>query len=674
MHTLRWTLIGVCLLALCVPAGAQTNRDDVTTTQPDEPVIPTAPVIGYIPANAMGFLMINNLQEFSDNFTSFLTAIDDSLMPPGGLMMTAQMMLDIGPGFDPNGGLAVVLLDPEPFGVDLFEDLFGYEDEEFEYEVYYDDEDFVDGDDVPVDEEFVEEELVEDLVDDTWPVVFFVPGDSIEGVFGNYPMIVDEEAGFTVIDLDSQAVFAVAQEGYVVLSPRADALAAVLAETDMLVDQMTPDEVAALTSPDISLHVNMVTAGPLLQGKMQEFLTLWESDSEEFDPDDPDQADERPRSNMADGMAAAFSVYDYLLEGAEGATLGMSANETGMALDVTLAYDPESLMGRALLSQPIQPFRLPDRVPDLSYVAAGGVNVFYTEEMIEAFRPLGPRMLEAMGLTGDLPADAMEQIQRITDEMYPKIKGFQFVFGPDPMGTGAFASAVLVECSDLQRVQVLFQELLVEEQAILDAMAAAEGDAEATTLVYEEDALTINGISVDRLDVVEPASDEPPTDDELAARAIMGDQVSFLIAPLEDRSVIVVTMGGDQDTMAQALDTAMEGGPIMTQADVAEAMMIVPEDACMVALLNLRNTGLFIESLTSALEEDDSGDPADDNPFKYMVTNAPIVMFARVYESSASGTVFLPIQALKEAIESSQRVIEEQLDRMDDVYKDDTDF
>ena len=612
----------LCVLGVCAAATAQIAPTEPTETAPALP--PAEPVIGHIPADAAAFVVINNVQKFSEDLTAFVAAIDDSQqMPPGGLLMMAQMFLQLGEGFNPDGGLAVVLLDPAAYGVDLFAgDADAMEDEVI-----------VEGEDNAVEGE--------DNAD-IWPVVVFIPGTSVEGVF---PAATVSPGDLHRVQMPFGEMVATTKGGYVVLGLRADALEAVLKVGPTLADQLGKAELAGLSEAGLALHLNMKVFGPMVRRKMGEFF----ANAQEMMA-----ASGAPAGYNADMLDASVRMYGYLLDQLDAVTVRLKIDAAGAKLGETIRFSPESDVGKVLAAYTSAPLQPLDRLPDLPYVFALAAHTDYTDQMAAMSKAFTDMFLHTPEGETLVPADVLEKSEEITEQFYEQISDVQFVFGGAPEGTGAIGVAMVFTCDNAETLRSLMAENMELQQTIMEAVFP---DAEGKTVwsfTHTKDAATVAGVAVDRIDIPLPGMDAGEPEARQQIEALFGGELSLLVAAANDKT-LVITLGGGEVMMGQALKVAAGGGTIGSSKAVATALADVPKDAMFVGVFSLKNFGAFLQTAMDSLDLPD----ADQFPLKYMQSDTPVVLFGQADRAALDISLVVPIEVIQDAAASAKRLGEE---------------
>ena len=629
MRNVHRFLICLSLAVLVTVAPAQQAAQPEAAPEPRTPAI-----IDQIPDEALGFLVISDLQGMSDNINQFLGAMQLPFpMPPGGMLASVQMMFGLGPGFDPSGGMAIVLLDPEPFGVDLDFDLPGPL-----------------GDTEALDDADADEDDEPTL----WPLVFFVPGDGVQGVFGNSPSTA--VGNYTQLEMPMATAFATYRDGYVLVSPRADALDAILAQSGRLADDLSDGQRQALTESDLAVHVDATRATPLVRQAFDKMFEAYQTMLQMAEAETTD-------TQIAGFRMGQDAMLD-LVEQMQAGTMTLSFRPEGMHGSVAMAMDPDSDLGLALASLDFRPSPVPNRVPDFPYAVAVAANVDYTDEIASVLDTLEQTALASLPSQWAVPDEQLAELRTIRTELGRQITGVQYVVGAG--AEGEMKIAMVMACADSEQMMTLIRQGVESELALLEDLQAREDNAaediHQIELAYEQDATTIDGVSVDTMHLTYPVSAEAPGALEEMMMGFFGDGELSVMLGAPDAETVVATFG-DQDIFTSTLATCDGTSPIPVNAEVAQAMAVVPGDARLVGLINLKNAMQFSDAVAADFAE---AAPAgmmmmQGNALQYMETDMPIVFYVQTEDSTLRTTMFMPIETLRDAMQSSMRYMMEQM-------------
>ena len=449
-------------------------------------------------------------------------------------------------------------------------------------------------------------------------------------------------------------VFATYRDGYVLVSPRADALDAMLAQTGRLADNLSEARRAELTEPDLAVHMDAATASPMVEQMFEKMFEVYRA---------------MLQTNEAESVETQMAGYQMgqeammgLLEQTQTGTMTLSLNDQGIHIGGAMEMDPESDLGAALASLGDAPSPTPNRVPDLPYAVAIAMNVDYTDEIAAVLDGLEETALAALPESYTVPADQLAQMRAIRTELGQQTTGVQYVVGAD--ADGQMQIAAVMECVDSAEVMTLIRRGAESKLAMLEGLQTRDDladDIGQIEMTYEQDTTTIDGVSVDTMCLTYPVSAEMPGAFEEMMMQFFGDGEMNAMMGAPDAQTVVATFG-DPDLFVAALATCDGTGPIPANPDVAQAMAVIPGDACIVGLVNLKNAMQFSSAFTDDLvEATPMGMMMQGNVLQYMETEVPLVFYLQAEESTLRGTLFLPIETLRDAMQSSMRFMMEQI-------------
>ncbi len=615
MQTSRTLLGFLCVVSLAGGAWAQ-----VEPTATTAPALPTPePVITHIPAGAMGFVVVNNIQESINRVEKLLTEIGlGSMVGLGpespGLVGMLKMQAQLGEGFNPNGGFAVVLLDPQQFGIDLLQMMNPRP---------------------PVTTQPTEQPpSPKDL-----PILLFVPGRNLSTLL---PGKVVEEAGqFKKIYLNVGEMYAYQRKGYVVLSPSVKALKAML-EAKPALSELTTSQREAIAKSGVAVHVNMKIAGPIYINLLKQVQTQMTMMSAAM------PAPARPLFALSQ---AYIPMYREMISQMDSITLTAIIAETGLVFSETLIWSPESDWGQMIASYKPITGGIMDKLPNLPYVlaiastgASGQAKLQkFTEDMVAKLMP-------------NLPAPTDAKLKSIIQTYYDQVLGFQFVAGGSPEGCGVFGIGWVVKCKDSEVVKTLLADKISIADDLIKALLGEEASQELGQLkfAYVKDAEKLGGLSVDAIDITHPKlqiPDEIMDPNELARKrnqlmplwTALGEERVRLRITAPDKNTVVVTLGGADKFMSEAIKATKTPGTILKGAGSLEAMKYIPAKPTGVMLFNVGNLFEVIAKGTMMMKP--GGAPL---PFA-ITTRVPIAAGVAMVQNEMRIGVYVPTALIKEA-------------------------
>jgi len=606
MRALRYCVVLVCVVSFVAGAWAQ-----APAAKPAVVVLPKAePVLSHVPAGTLGFVVINNLQSSTANLEVFLRKI--GLAEMAGLQETPGVLLDmlqggagLGEGFNPNGGLAVVMLDPQQFDVDLPAMMGGPSAAT-----------------APTTAPARQPKL---------PLVVFVPGTSIEEVFGNYEL--GEAEGCTTIMLPPGPMAARMLGGYVLLSPNPKALDAVIEAEKKAAAELNDKQLELLGSSNIAFHVNMKVAGPII-------IKMFKAIEGQLGRQMAAQA------SMKDLMSFYMSFYRDMISQTDSATVTGRFVETGLVFEEVVAFSPESTFGKAMAITEASGRPLLDHLPNLPYVlAAGGAGQAPADEARKLTNDMLEKVLES-ALLAKLPEETKVLIRKIFTVSNEQVQGSQLVIGGAPEGSGLFGLAYVIQCKDAEVVKALSADECIAANEVIKALVESE-ETRKLSIEYVKDAELVGDIPVDAITIRHTKIEEMSPEDRAELSTLLGDQDVRIRVAAPDENTVVVTFGGAKAFLAEALKTAGKGGgTILTGEGVAEAMKYMPKNPTSLTLLNIGNLFEVIANGTKVMKPD-----APPLPFN-ITCKTPIAIGGGVAGPGAHATMYIPNELIAEAVEA----------------------
>ena len=604
------------LLCLTVASTVVAQEAGVQETTP--PKAPPEPVMMHVPAEAMGYIVMNNVQPSMTHVEEFLRQIGVAPMMnldemPGGLVGMIQMQAMLGEGFNSSGGFAVVMLDPQAYGVDLVEMM---------------------GLTAPTTEpaQTAEQKL---------PLVVLVPGDGVQEVFGNYT-IEEGEGGLSVVNLRMGAMFAASKGGYVALSPSDAALKAMLAaEAGGATKQLSASQADLLAKSDIFMHLNMKIAGPIYTRIIRAMTEQMEQMAE--------TGTGSPEA-MAELMAAYMPMYSELVSQIDAVSVSGRFASDGLVLSEIVAVNSQSLFGKIMAATTPPPAgQLLNKLPSLPYVLALGGGGTTTEEAAAEGRKWSMDMVEKMlnsDALSEIPAETKTKLRSLVERLDEQIDNFQLVIGGAPEGSGVFGVACVMQCKDSEVVRQMVADKASVAEELIKALLKGKPDADVESLkiVYTREGETLDDLAVDVVDVTHDELTTMSDEDREEFIKVMGeDRLRFRVAAL-DAHTVVATFGGSQAMLAKAVESARSGGPIMDSPGLDQAMAHMPSNRVGVMLINVSNLMQVIATGGRIMGEESA--------VPQFTTATPIAFGASLHGTEMEMTFFVPNALVKEFVET----------------------
>jgi len=585
MNLLRKTAVWVCILAVAQVAWAQAEAKAPPKA---------GPILEAIPSGTAGFLIVNNLEETLTAVQQYLKDIGvaEMLPIPPDLLTALKGAGQLGEGFNPKGGLAIVVLDPTPLEIDLAK--------------------MIEAGRPPKPEEL--------------PIVVFVPGGSIQEVFGAY--IGEDAPAGEVVDLKfpGTAVQAAQIGGYIALSPNPKALASVMKARKTAATEMPKEQIAVLGRMHLGVYVNMKVAGPLYMKFLQKATEMMGQGRGMPGP-------------LGPMMKAYMGVYQDVIKQVQGVGMGLRFTKTGLVIEEVATMVPDSVLGKAMAACAGRgPAKL-DRLPNLPYVLAVGA-VAGGAESAEADTAMLDAFLKAFNT---LPEGLVAKLKRVNTEMETQVTSSQVVIGGAPAGSGLFGFSCVMSCKDSDKLKASLAETTDVVQEMIKALIPDE-DVAKLQIAYAKGAAKSGSLSVDAIEVRHPQMDSMGEDEKGQMAKVLGEGKIRLLVAAPDKNTVVVTFGGGTAFLAEALKVAGGGGTIPKDEGVVEMMQILPKNPLMVGVIDVRNLLSVVRKGAETMGAGDAFPPIA------LTAKTPIGIGAAASGSSAHAVICVPNDLVKEVI------------------------
>jgi len=596
MTCLRKILSLSCVLVLSATAWGQAVKPE--------------PVIGHIPAGAMGFVVVNNLESMTSKIDKFIDdlgfggmlAQPDPSDPEKTIKMSVLDMMRgasaMGDGFNPKGGLAAVMLDPKAFDIDIMEMVGGA---------------------MGGPGNNGEAKAAPKL-----PFVIFVPGKDVKSLLGAYN---PEQAGkYMKVTLPFGEMLAGQVGSYVMVSPNTKALDAVASATKKAPTELPAEHLKAIGQSDIAYVINGNLAGPLLAQIMQISEAQMAANAGE----------------MAPLVGTYFRIYRELLTQMGAVTVAGRFVEDGLVFDELVAMQPGTPYGKAMASAKLTGKTSLNALPNLPYVLAIGAAASTSKQNVE----MGMDMINSLMLSqplANMPNDLKTSITKLYEDVTDQVTGMQMVGGGAPEGSGLFGLAFVIKCKDSAKMKSLLAEKARIAEALIKHFGADEPDLQKLSIKYVKGVATVGAISADAVVIEHPEMANMEERERGEMKKVLGeDKINFRIAAT-DKNTVVITIGGSDKFLAETVKVAATStGKIGTDSDAAKALKYMPAERQMVALFSASNLyDVVVAGMKVMAPEEELP------PFK-ITSKTPIAMGAGMAGKSAHVVLFVPTDLIKD--------------------------
>lgn len=557
---------------------------------------PGPSVLRQIPAESAGYAVINNVRASAADVDQLIKDVGLNKMmpmPPGGVLTILKGVAALGPGFNADGGMALAVLDPKKFDLDVVAMLRGGPDAK-----------------QPKPSDF--------------PVLLFIPGSSVKGVFG---ALVRPAGKYDQILLPLPfPIIATHRNGYVIASPCPAALEAVVGAKKSAADELSKEHAALIAKSDLALHVNVKVIEPIVND-------IWKM-AQEMDAQRPADSDDGGEKKQTFSLAA----YGRTLDEAEAATMTVDIGKTGVSVHLMVSSPPDCVLAKAAaaFSGKVKPSVA--RLPNMPYALAVGGVIDNSVEGQESLSKLSAK-LNGVDLFKEL-GDRLAEARKAT---HAEVTGFQLVVGGAPKGKGALAVAALLECKDPKSVKATLAKLPEIIESIIKAVKLRNKEAEQLKVGYSKGVATVDTITVDAITFDHPKLSEMKPRQLKDMRKLLGEEnILIRVAAIDDRTV-AMTLGGSEAFLSETIKAARLGGRIRSRKDVKTQAKYIPERPTGFVLINMGNlveiANTFAQTVNPAVDALDK-----------ISTKDPVILSAGYTGKAAHLIAHLPTVLIKEAI------------------------
>ncbi|MCK5113350.1 MAG: hypothetical protein KAR11_01145 [Phycisphaerae bacterium] len=594
------------LLMLLLVLGFATSGLFAQEAAEDEMEMPPPPfkmdqpkassLLKVIPSDCMGYAAATNFKDMVTNIERLgrQLGFGDELdaVAPIGLLQTAAMFLSIGEGFNPNGGLAVVIPNLEKLGFDPAALGRGEEPE-----------------------------------DPEMPFVFLVAGTSATGIL---PQAEKMEDGSMMLMGMPVPIYTAKIGDYVAFSPSQKALALMKGET--LDATLGKEEKSVLTKNDIAIFYNLKVAGPFVATMME----------------NADGAEDSSLGVTVE-LGAILKLYGSFLKQIDGLAFGVTLGEEGISCEFYESFKPGSDLAKVVSAYKALGKPLMDRLPNLPYVLALGASVSCAGEG-KQMSAVGMQCLEMLVKMGDMtiPEDIKAKIIKVDGEFNDLLTGVQIVAGP-ANGEGIFGLSIVMNVTDAGKAKALLQTEVDLITQLVQALLEQKPNEDLASLkfTYKAGAETINDAAVDTIEVTFDKLNTRTEKQKADMKKALGeDQILFRVAQVDPKT-LVITFGGAKSYMSASIDAARKGGTIDKDPNVLKTLAKLPAKRVATMVLSTQNMYNLVQA-GMVLMGEKSDLPAE---FKFQCAQPIGIGWALSGENAVKGTIYVPIGVVKDVVE-----------------------
>lgn len=538
-------------------------------------------VMDHIPDDALGFVVVPSVRSATDAADAFLeeTKISEhSDEFREGVLEAISRGLTLGEGFDADGGFAIVLLNPEPLGIDI--------EQEISRSIAQLTVSSMPGMVGVLDTIFDHGPTSQPSMPRV-PYAMLLPGEDVQSVLPSATVSQDAD-GTTLSFANVDQQFHAASLGdYVVVSPLSAAVE-VVSEAHNRPIKLTGAHAELIEASEAAVWADVEGVRNALGGLLEKFEQM----------EEPSETTTAPSTQVADlmeGLAAlrrpsltspsALELFKQIRR----TTVGLRLDQRGPRAEAVVEYEPDSEYAAARVSCGTSA-ELLDRLPDMPYMMAIGTTMQETSP-----ETLRRRLEHMLGEVEELDGETRGELTDLVVPLLGQVRLVQFVWGSSPegsMGGGIFGFAGVVECDDSRKVRELLGELAVRGDEMLAQVAETEDALADWEITHTADAETVDETSVDMLTM---ACGGQGSEMMMPLSMLLGSPDLNIRIAAADETHLVLTAGGGEAMLAEALTAARAAdGPIAQREEVAA---VLGEAGAPSQAVFLFNVGTYLRSM-----------------------------------------------------------------------------
>ena len=536
---------------------------------PAKPLPPAGDVLKHIPAGCMGFVVVNNVEKFTGKIDGFIKQISPEGQPmvPGKILDMIRGAARLGEGFNANGGFAVVMLDPQQYGVDLVKMITGEAKK-------------------PEPGEAPKKQPLP-------PVILMVPtaDKTLANMLAAYEPV-KEGNYIKLVREDKDPIYCMVAGNYAMMGPNLKAVQNVAVGGKSILTQLSATDKTVIARNDVAGWVNLKMLAPILDAAI---VKMQKDAAEDKGP----VAMPMARIMMDKAMARNFAPLREIIKQLDDASFGLRIDEAGIIIDGRCSYLPDSVFGKALATCRPVVGPLLSRLPNMPYILAFGSRN-------EPKTPKDFNIKQINNILANEPfkglsADAKVKFREVFLGLEDQVEAVQMYIGGITTGTGQVGAVCVLECKSADKVKAMLADGVAVANEVIQTVK--DDDVKKSSVKYHKALETVGSIKVDVIDISHPELLTMEEDDRNKMKTILGeDKVRLLIASV-DAKTLVITIGGSKTFLAEAMKTAKGTGTLHKDPGVAKTLAMLPKNRMGVGLLNIGNIFKVIKNISAALGE-----------------------------------------------------------------------
>ncbi len=573
---------------------------------------PAGNVLKHIPAGCMGFVVVRNVTDFTDKIDGFVKAIspEGQSLLPGKVLDKIRRAAKLGEGFNANGGFAVVMLDPQVYGVDIVEMIAGKKKP-------------------PQPGEAPKKEPLP-------PVILMVPttDKTLTTMLANYNPV--KEGNYVKLQGAGtpEPMYCMVAGNYAMIGPNLKAVQNMAGGVrKSVITKLSPTDKAVIARNDISGWINIKMVAPIANAvmtKMEKEMAKEKARGEPRHFVGPDVA-------MKKAMVGNFASVKEIIKQLDDVSFGLRITKDGIMVEGRCSYLPDSIMGKALsLCRPVAGSLL-NRLPSMPYVVAFGARN----------EPKTPKDFNIKQIKNvldnepfkNLTAEAKAKCLKVWLELDEQIESVQVYAGGITTGTGQVGAVCVLECKSAEKVKALLADGTTVATEIIKGVK--DRDFQKLTVKYHKALETVGARKVDVIDIDHPELLKMKEDDRQKMKTILGEDKVRLLITAVDKKTLVITIGGSKSLLVEALKTAKGTGILHKNPGITRALAMLPKKRTAVVLYNVSNIFKIVTNIMAAIGEEMP-------PIPPMVADEPFVGSISIEGRDISAVGYLPTSTIGE--------------------------
>ena len=600
--------LGVVIAASLLLAGTFAPAQ---APAPAEPTSTAADVLKCVPSGCMGFVVVPNVQDLTGKIDGFIKQISPEGQPmlPGSVLDMIKGAAGLAEGFDANGSFAMVMLDPQQYGLDLVSLISGATTQ-------------------PVNGENV-------------PLVFVIPGTDPAKMFQAHQPVKDGE-DYKLVGMGDSPGWARQMGKHVLLSPCRKALAAVATTQKSVAPDLSAAEKALMGRNQAMAWLNFKVVAPILDAAIARMEKEAAEIRKATEGQEPGLV--RPDEFMKLTMANALSQYRMLVKQVDGVALGLRFVESGIFIEARGAMRPDSAMGQALAATKHVASPLLNRLPNMPYILAIGAQSAGKLPPDEQAKQID-KMLAGEPFRS-LSDETKAKLRKIALASEEQVQSTQLFAGVNTAGGGRLGVACVLECKSADKVREILAEAADVAADVMKIHPMTE--LRQLSVKYQKGLDSLGAMKLDVISIEHPDLEEMPEEGAAALKVVLGEQKIRLYVAQPNPKTLVITLGGQKQFLASAIQASAGTGKLEQDPAVAKVLAMMPKERVAVVVFSLRN---MVNLVMDAVKDVGAATGNQPPPIDIKIeSTTPFAVVMSIEKTDLSLTGYVPTAPIREVV------------------------